>query len=181
MRNKSFAFHLRILLSSFLFLFFVFLVTDTWKDLHPLPIPWPLLSPLNVNGKAFCNTVKSAPLLSSQPVRSPLFWHLLDSFLLPGHMGQIKGAFPLFFFFFTAAGLNHQAVAKHRAGCRSVGRVSPDEAWETFLINCANISMKHPLWSLLFHFGEQGGNEEHLFLWLPTLLSVFYKVCNELD
>ncbi len=32
------------------------------------------------------------------------------SFLLSGHMGQIKGAFPLFFFF-KAAGLNHQAVA----------------------------------------------------------------------
>lgn len=44
------------------------------------------------------------------PVNQP-GGHLLTpllSFLLPGHMGQIKGAFP---FILTAAGLNHHAVA----------------------------------------------------------------------
>lgn len=147
--SKSFIFYLRILFS--------WLQTPGKRD---IPILWPLLSPLNVNREAFRSNQLQ---LHYCPVRQQgdLFLTPSLSFLLSGHMGQIKGAFS-----FSAAGLNHQAVGNTEQ-IGSVGRVSPDEAWETFLITCVNISMKHPLWSFLFNLGEQDGNEEHLFCDFP--------------
>ncbi len=47
------------------FFFPLSLVTDTWEDLNPFPIPWPLPSPIDVNSEAFCSTIKSISLPSS--------------------------------------------------------------------------------------------------------------------
>lgn len=116
-----------IILFSFSFSFFFWLYTPgkTYipflsHDLCCLPLMW---------------TVKHFVTRSNQlhycPVNQLGDRFLTPSlpFLLSGHMGQIKGAFP---FFFYSCWFESSSSRKHRAGCRSVGRVSPDEAWETF-------------------------------------------------